>query len=411
MTDEPREVVIARLGAQADGIAATPGGDVFVPYALPGERWRLDPGGTPSVRLSDSPDRRDPLCRHFGSCGGCSAQHMSEATYRAWKHAIVVQAFAHRGLEPEIAPLECVPLHSRRRAVLGVKRVSDGVLIGFREGGQHRLIDMAECPVLDARIVAALDGLRRLAAQALFPGDGGRLAITATEAGLDVSLSTGKIKLTPALRARLAAEAEAVGLARLEVEGEVIAVRARPRLTIGGVPVEPPNGIFLQAAAEAETRLQTLALAGIGKAKRVADLFCGLGTFTFPLARKAEVLAVDGDKAALATLTEAQRRAQGLKRIEVKRRDLFREPLSTQELAGFDAVVMDPPRAGASAQSETLARSKVRRIVMVSCNSATLARDCRTLIDAGFKLGPVTPVDQFLFTPHVEVVAILSRSD
>lgn len=402
-------VVIARLGAQGDGVAETAAGEVFVPGGLPGERWRLGQEGTQPERLTSSADRREAICRHFGTCGGCSAQHMSQDLYRTWKRGIVVQAFAHRGIDIEVAPLEIMPLASRRRAVFGVANRGDRVEIGFREGGQHRLVDLTECPVLDSRIVAALEGLRALAREAVAAGTGGRLVMTATDTGLDVSLSTGKIVLSPALRSKLARYADMLSLARLNVEGEEIVVRARPRLALGAVVSEPANGIFLQAVPQAERRIAELACAGIGKAKRVADLFCGIGTLSFPLAGKAEVLAVDDDKAALATLAAAQRGAQGMKPITRKRRDLFREPLSPQELSGLDAVVLDPPRAGAREQCEAIARSKVKRVVAVSCNPATLARDVRILMDAGFVPGPVTPIDQFLFTPHVEAVMVLTR--
>ena len=402
-------VTIARLGAQGDGVAESVGGEVFVPGALQGEQWRLGLDGATPERLSDSPDRKAAICRHYGVCGGCIAQHMSNDLYRRWKLGIVQQAFAHRGIDIEVAALEVMRLHSRRRAVLGIANRGDRVEIGFREGGQHRLVDMVECPVLDSRIVVALPGLRRLAKEVVAAGTGGRLTITATETGLDVSLSTGKIALTPVLRSKLAGHATSLEVARLAVEGEEIAGRAQPQITLGDVVSHPPNGVFLQAVPEAERRIAELVLAGIGKAKRVADLFCGIGTLTFPLARKAEVLAVDDDKAALAAMADAQRTAQGIKPVTAKRRDLFREPLSPMELAGLDAVVLDPPRAGAKEQCEAIARSKVKRVVAVSCNPATLARDVRILMDAGFTPGTVTPIDQFLFSPHVEAVVILTR--
>lgn len=403
------EVTILRLGAQGDGVAETPEGEVFVTGALPGERWRLAAGDRPAQRLTESPERIAPVCRHFGTCGGCTMQHLATDAYRAWKLASVVQAFAHRGIAAEVRPLESVPLASRRRAVLGIAHRGDRVEIGFREAGRHTLVDLAECPVLDARITAALDGLRLLAKPVMKFATGGRLAITATETGLDVALSTGSIETTAEQRARLASAATALGITRLTVEGSVVAMPQPPRLTMAGIATEPPNGVFLQAVAAAETRLAELVVSGVGKSKRIADLFCGIGTFTFPLARKAEVLAVDDDKAALATLSAALRTAQGLKPVTVKRRDLFREPLSPQELKDLDAVVIDPPRAGAKDQMEAIARSKLKLVVAVSCNPATLARDARILIDAGFKLGPVTPIDQFVFSPHVEAVAVLKR--
>ena len=406
---EAREVTILRLGAQGDGIAETPEGEVFVAGALPGERWRLAPAGQPAEMLTASPDRIAPICRHFGTCGGCTMQHLETDAYRAWKHGLVVQAFGHRGILADVRPLESVPLASRRRAVLGIAHRGDHAEIGFRQAGQHKLVDLAECPVLDTRITGALNGIRQLAKPVMKFGTGGRLSITATETGLDVALSTGSIETTAEQRSRLAVAATALGVARLTVEGSVVAMPSPPRLTIAGVVTEPPNGVFLQAVAAAETRLAEVVVAGVGKSKRIADLFCGIGTFTFPLARKAEVLAIDDDKAALATLSAALRTAQGLKPVTFKRRDLFREPLSPQELKDLDAVVIDPPRAGAKDQMEAIARSKLKLVVAVSCNPATLARDARILIDAGFKLGAVTPIDQFIYSPHVEAVAVLKR--
>lgn len=409
MNADTGEVTILRLGAQGDGVALTPEGEIFVAGALPGERWRPAGVDRPAERLTASADRIAPICRHFGTCGGCTMQHLATDHYRAWKHSSVVQAFAHRGITADVRPLESVPLASRRRAVLGIAHRGDHVEIGFREAGQHRLVDLAECPLLDSRITDALDGLKQLAKPVIKFGTGGRLAITATETGLDVALSTGSIETTADQRDRLASAAVTLGITRLTIEGSVVAMPAPPRLTIAGVITEPPIGVFLQAVTAAEVRLAELVVAAAGKSKRIADLFCGIGTFTFPLARKAEVMAVDDDKAALATLASALRTAQGLKPITIKRRDLFREPLSPQELKYLDAVVIDPPRAGAKDQMDAIARSKLKLVVAVSCNPATLARDARILIDAGFKLGTVTPIDQFLYSPHVEAVAVLKR--
>ncbi len=405
-----REVTISHLGAQGDGVAETGDGPVYVPYALPGERWLLGDTNKDAERLSDSPVRAKPICVHFGQCGGCMAQHMPEETYAAWKHGMVVTAFRHRGIDAEVKPLQRVALQSRRRAFLGVERNGDDVVIGFREEGRHRLVDMKECPVLDAGIVASLDDLRAIARIAMPDRAGGRLLVMCTEGGLDVSFDNGIKPLAPGQRAELARLAAAARLARLTVSGDLVVERVRPTISIDNVPVDVASNVFLQAVPEAEGALIALVLAALPKrAKRVADLFCGLGTFAIPLARRVRVLAVDSDRRGIAALQSAVRHVQGLKPIEARVRDLYREPMSARELDGFDCVVFDPPRAGAEAQAERIAKSKVPIVVAVSCAPATLARDARVLIDGGYKMGPVTAIDQFVYTPHVEAVTVFRR--
>lgn len=407
---DPAEVEIAALGAKGDGIADRAGERIFVPFALPGERWRIGGEGSAPERVTSSPERAVPPCRHFGRCGGCIAQHMSDRFYGDWKRAAVVEAFAHRGIAADVLPLRRVAPRSRRRAFLGVERTGDDVFIGFREEGRHDLVDMAECHVLDPAIVAALPYLRSMARLAMPERISGRLVVTRLDAGLDVAFDNGIRRLAADVSVRLAALAEAARLVRLTVAGETIVEFGRPVITLGGVAVEVPPSIFLQTVPEAEQALTDLVLAALPrKAKRAADLFCGLGTFTFPLARRASVTAFDGDRRAIEALAAAARHATGLKPIEARVRDLFREPLAPGELDAFDCAVFDPPRAGAAGQTERLARSKVPTVIAVSCAPATLARDARTLIDAGFRMGPVTPIDQFLFSPHTEAVAVFTR--
>ncbi len=411
MPDEPG-IEISRLGAQGDGLADTPGGPVYVRYALPGERVLAEEDGTRrriTRVLRPSPDRAEPICPHFGTCGGCAAQHMSGSLYRSWKEEIVSAAFAHRGLVPEIAPLAEIPPGTRRRAVLTAVRDAKGVRLGFREEGTHSLIDIAVCPVLQPAIAGALPALRELVA-AVVPNRGeGRLTVTATPAGLDVAIATEGASASVEAAARLAALAGKNGIARVTLNGAPAVMLVEPALSFGGVRVSLPVDAFVQAAPPAETIMTELVVAAIGKAKQVADLFCGLGTFTFPLARKARVLAVDGNRTALSALRDAALHAQGIKSVETKVRDLMREPLSRKELEPFGAVVLDPPRAGAKAQAEALAKSKVPVVVAVSCNPATLARDARILVDGGYKIERVTPVDQFVFSAEVEAVAVLRR--
>lgn len=413
MTDrEPVELRIARLGAQGDGIADTADGPVFVPFTLPGETVTARVEGqraTDVAILAAAPDRQVTPCPHFTRCGGCAVQHLPEAAYRAWKHDQVVAALGARGITAAVAPIVPIPPRSRRRAVLSAGRAGGRVLLGYHEARADRIIDIAECPVLVPEIAALLPGLRQLADELLGRKGDLRLTVTRADNGLAVDL-TGSVR-APDARARLAVAEIATShrLARITLDGELMVQQAEPHVRLGKALVALPPGAFLQATRESERALTDLVLAGVGDAPRVADLFAGLGTFTFPLAERASVLAVEADRLASDALQQASRRAQGLRPVTVLRRDLLREPIAGRELLVFDAVVLDPPRDGARAQAEALAQSKVPRIVAVSCNPATLARDLRILIDGGYELGPITPVDQFLYSPHIEAVAILDR--
>ena len=402
------ELDIVRLGAQSDGVAETADGLRFVPFALPGERVRLAGEGLPEVVSAASPDRTAPVCRHFGVCGGCVAQHMRDPLYAEWKRGIVTEALRQHGLQAEVAALRRLPLASRRRAVFSAARARDGSLqLGYQRRKSNELVDIQECPILEPAIVARLHALRSVAAS--MPGSDMRMAVLATRNGLDIALNQAANRASPTTVAALAKTSAEHQLARIAINGEIAVEHARPILSFASVDVVPPPGAFVQAAQPAEEEITRLVLEAVGPAKRVADLFCGIGTFTLPLARKARVLASDGDKAALAALGQAAARAQGLKPIEIKHRDLFREPLSAQELRGYDAVVFDPPRAGARAQAEKLVRSTVPLLVAVSCDPGTLARDLRVLVDGGYAIEAVTPIDQFLYSAHVEVVAVLRR--
>ena len=401
------ELDIARLGAQGDGIAETGSGPRFVPFALPGERVRVAATGIPDIVSPASGDRAAPVCRHFGTCGGCVAQHMSDRLYAGWKRGIVVEAFRHHGLQPEIAPLRRIAVGSRRRAVLTARHATSGsVALGYHRRKSTDLIDIEECPILEPAIVARLEALRSFAAA--LPSRDIRFTVLLTRTGLDVSINQD-VRLGPDTTARLCEIAAAHRFARITVNGETVMERAAPALSFSGVDVVPPPGVFVQAAETAELEISRLVVDAISRSKRVADLFCGVGTFTLPLARLSRVLAVDGDQGAIAALDAAARRTQGLKPIETKLRDLFREPLSARELKDFDAVVFDPPRAGAKAQAERLAQSRVPLVVAVSCDPGTLARDLRILAGGGYSIEGVTPIDQFLFSAHVEVVAVLRK--
>ena len=413
---DTQHVIITRLGRDGDGAADTPTGPVFVPDALPGEHYDVAADGSFKRQGGASPDRVTPPCRHFGTCGGCATQHMAPDLYRGWKEGLIRSGFQTQGLDIELAPLFVVPAHSRRRAALTAIVSNGRVILGYHARRSHNVIDLEECPLLTDAIAFALPDLRGIARQIagdlVKPGKACelRMSVAALSGGLDVAVQG--IGAPPSMQAaaQLAILARRAGLARLTVEDMVVCSEQAPQLETEAGAIVPPPGAFFQAVAEAERHMAGLITAGVGKSKRVADLFCGSGTFTLPLARRARILAIDSDKSALAALTHASRFAAGLKPIEVLLRDLFSEPLSPLELAGIDAVVFDPPRAGAKTQCEKIVKSKVNTVVAVSCNPATLARDCRILVDAGFQMGTVHGIDQFLWSPHVEAIVTLRRA-
>jgi len=402
------ELEIGSLGAQGEGVAARGQERLFIPYALPGERWRLR-AGAPADLVRPRPDRAAPLCRHFGSCGGCLAQHMPAALYADWKRGIVVDAFRHRGIDAPVGELVPVLPGSRRRLALCARRSSDGLRLGFHRAGAHDIVDIGECPIALPELVAALPVLRQMLEPVLAGRAEATVHMLATRAGIDVSLVFAHLESPRRHYPRLAALAARAGFARLAVGGEAVMLGREPVLELGGVQVVPPPGAFVQAVEASEAHMLRLALEATAGARRIADLFCGLGTFTLPLARRARLLAVDSDGEAVAALAAAARRARHLQPIETRVRDLYRMPLSPKELEDFDAVVLDPSRAGARAQAEELARSPVPTVVAVSCSPGTLARDARILHDGGYALEAVTPIDQFLFSAHVEAVAVFRR--
>ena len=404
------EVVrVTGLGAEGDGVATNAAGaQVFLPQALPGEVWQIEEDYPPEpVELL--PDRRRPPDPEDEPCGGCVARHMPIAIYQGWKREALVRALRQQGIASDIQPLVTVPEHSRRRATFNAQRIGGVMRVGYHGRRSHELVAAEDCPVLDKRIVALLPALAELAEVVAARDDTPRISITLTDTGADVDVEGREDKLNARARTRISEITAAARLARVSVGGVPVIDRQAPVLHFAGKAVAPPPGAFLQAVPEAEQAMIELVTAALGKARHVGDLFCGLGTLTLPIARKARVLAYDADRTAIAALNEAQRKNQGLKPIKAAPRDLFRDPLSPMEMKELDAVVLDPPRAGAKAQCERIAVTKIKRVVMVSCSPATLARDLRILIDGGYRLDAVTPIDQFLYSPHLEAVAVLSR--
>jgi 23S rRNA (uracil1939-C5)-methyltransferase len=408
-------LAIDRLGHRGDGIADGLGGPIYVPGTLPGETVEVE-------SVSGHPDRRRllhvdkpsaariaPICPHFGLCGGCALQHWDAAAYRAWKRDLVVTALRQAGVDAPVGDVIDAHGDGRRRAVFHARRGPHDVLeVGFSAARGHQVIAIDRCPIL----AKSLDGALKAAwaiAEALGPADKPLdIQATATDGGLDVDVR-GSGPLPPPLLAALARIAAAHRLARLTRHGELIAQARPPTLRMGKATVPLPPAAFLQATAAGETMLARLVLDCCADAAAIADLFAGVGPFALRLAERARIVAIDNDEAALAALKHAAATTSGLKPIEIERRDLFKNPLVAAELESFDAVVFDPPRQGAQAQARELAASGVAIVVAVSCNAATFARDMRILLDGGYRLAAITPVDQFRYSAHVELVARLQR--
>ncbi|HYD27007.1 class I SAM-dependent RNA methyltransferase [Brevundimonas sp.] len=410
-------LTITRVGGQGDGIAETPAGPVFAPLTLPGEivRAEVRDGRAESIELlAPSPDRIAPVSPHYGDCGGCSLQHWATGPYLEWKRDQVRLALARERIETEIEATVAVPPGTRRRLALHARRGDDGrVVLGFKARKSWRLVEVRACPVADPRLVAAIPALARVAEAFLeHPKSAPTLHVTWTLTGLDVDV-TGVERRSGGLsrdaRMRAIEAATSADLARLSLAGETLVMSRQPLVAFGPATVPLPPGGFLQAVPEAEAAMVSRAVEAVRGAKKIADLFCGAGTFTFPLATVAPVLAADASAAGIAALRAGIGSARGLKAVTAEARDLFRRPLAPYDLRGCDAVVLDPPRAGARDQTAQLGATKVHTVVGVSCNPVTFARDARVLIDAGFRLERVTPVDQFLWSAHVELVGVFRR--
>lgn len=402
------EYTITRLGIYGDGIAEGP---VFAPMTLPGEvvTGTLEGSTLSDVKIiTPSEDRIAPVCRHFKACGGCQLQHVAEPLVAEWKTDIIAQALAAQGIRTEIRPIVTSPAQSRRRATFAARRTKKGTMSGFHGRASGTVIEIPDCKLVEPELLSG-----RVIAEALAELGGSRkatLAVTVTSSprGLDVQVSGGK-PLDGPLRITLAGLCESRGFARLTWEDEVIAQRAPPVQRFGVADVCPPPGTFMQATAHGEAQLLAAVQEAVQGAKRVVDLFAGCGTFTLPLAADAEVYAVEGEALMMEAMDKGWRMAKGLKTVTHSTRDLYRRPLLPDEFKKFDAVVMDPPRAGAEAQTAELLRSDIKRIAYVSCNPVTFARDAAQMIAGGFTLDWVQPVDQFRWSSHVELAAQLSR--
>ena len=409
------QLTIVRLGHRGDGIADTAAGPVYVPYALPGETVTVETVvGHPDRRHLDHVDRPShervaPICKHFTQCGGCAMQHWSLAEYHLWKRGLVAEALEQAGLIAPMADIIDAHGQGRRRAVLHARRGGHDLLeVGFTAPRAHHIVAIDRCPILAPGLDGAIPAAWAIA-EILKPTDKPLdIHVTATDSGMDVDVR-GSGPLNSGRTTALAGVAEKYRLARITRHGELVAQAAQPLVKIGRAQVPLPPGAFLQATAAGEATLARLVLDHAGGAKRVADLFCGIGTFALRLAERARVTAADSETSAVKALERAAANTSGLKPVEAQTRDLFRRPFMAAEFKGFDAVVFDPPRQGAEAQAHELVKSAVPLVVAVSCDATTFARDAGILVGGGYKLVGVTPVDQFRYSFHAELVARFER--
>jgi 23S rRNA (uracil1939-C5)-methyltransferase len=413
--DVVERLAIDHVGHRGEGVAYADGEAVYVPYTLGGETVEVAPtAGHPDRRRllaveQASPERIVPFCPHFGVCGGCAIQHWEIERYRAWKHQLVVETLKQAKLACEVSPLIDAHGLGRRRITLHARMgVHDVLKVGFTAVNSHDVIPVDRCPILDPGLSGALEAAWALAEPLISTAKPLDIQITATDSGLDVDVR-GSGPLASAMITALSRICEQHRLARLTRHGELVLMRSPPVVSIGTAQVTLPPGSFLQATVAGEETLAALVAEACGRAKNIADLFCGVGPFALRLAAKARIAAFDSDAGAVTALQKAATATSGLKPVKAETRDLFRRPLVAQELRDFDAIVFDPPRQGAQAQALQLAASKIGTVIAVSCNIATFARDARILVDGGFRLEKVTPVDQFRYTPHVELVARLTR--
>lgn len=433
-------IEINRIGRSGDGIASVNGRPVFVQNALPGDRLRIrlntqraDGYAAEIIEAEKQSQRAVPTCPHFGHCGGCQLQHLLKDDYTSWKMQQVETALTNRGLA-DIAtrPLIQGTHETRRRLRLAAPasgrgldpgRHSDGGQqlskgwqpLGFRARQSREIVPIEICPVALPSIIDLLPPLNKLLQQLDLVANGGELHLTATETGIDLLLEAS---LSPNLAdlERLGAFAETHDLARLAWRADVsaspepIAARRPARVTMGTIPVDLPIGAFLQATDQAEEAMRAAAFEAIGEAKVVADLFSGCGAFGLPLAALGrQVIALERDQAMVGALKAAARTAGIDHHMNADQRDLDRQPLDHNDLQSLDAAIVDPPRAGARSQVQALANSDVEKIAMVSCNPATFARDARLLIDGGYHLSWVQPIDAFLWSAQIELVGAFQR--
>ena len=391
---------ITSLGHKGEGVAEIDGRKVFVPLTLPGETVEIEADGDRGTLLGvikPAENRAEPFCPHFGTCGGCQLQHMDRPSYEAFKIALVETPLHFAGIDLKVSRFVDASGEGRRRATLHARK--EGA--GYMRLRSHEVHDLDTCPILAPGLARAPD-IARAVMQAVGESD---VSFVATLTGLDVSIRTEKKQ---ARHDRVSPLVGRFKLARLALNGEMVLQAQPPIVEMGKARVEPAIGSFLQATATAEAVLGDYVVNAVGKAKTVADLFCGVGPFALRLAEQRPVMAFDSDKPGIAALDKARRFTKGIREITAKAKDLFRDPLTQFEL-NYDAVVLDPPRAGAEAQVRELAKSKVKTVVMVACDARTFARDAAILVAGGYTISDLVAVDQFAQSTHIEIAATFRR--
>ena len=409
--DAITRVTIERLGRRGEGVALREGERIAVPYALPGEIVSVDREGERATLiglLQPSRDRIEPICPYFTTCGGCAVQALAWQPYADWKRGLLVEALQRARVHADVAPLLDAHGAGRRRATFHARADTDGrTRVGFMQARAHTIVPIEACPILDPRLAPALRAARGVADALALSKKPLDIVATASESGIDLDLR-GHGPLGESERKRLIAVGLAHGLARLANHGDIVVESRRPILRMGKASVEPPPGAFLQATEAGETALAERVAAALGGAKRIADLFSGIGTFSLRLAERADVFAFDTEAAALAAQARASR--HGGRPITVETRDLFRRPLGVDDLGRFDAIVLDPPRSGAETQMRAIAASPLQRVASVACDVQTFARDAAILSAAGFAIDTIVPIDQFRYSAHLEIFASFRRA-
>ncbi len=421
---EAAVVSIETIGADGDGIGVLPLGErVYVKLTVPGDVVRVHPvarrgegwAADIDTMLEPGPRRRAPACGHFGVCGGCTSQHWDEAPYLDWKLARLIAGLRRAGFDdPVVAPVVRGEPGTRRRMDLAVRRVPGGVVVGLHRAHAGEIVDITECPVLDPMLAALIAPSRAVLSSLAAIRGSASVVVNLLDSGPDVLLRTDAELITPD-RVKLTDFARAHGLPRVswalgDGPVEAVCMLNPPVTSLAGVTVTPPAGAFLQATRDGEAAIAAAVLAGL-PAKQTAkswalELFAGCGTISFALAKRIKVVGIEGDADLVAACHNAINQSGLMGKMEIRLRDLARQPFQANELSKFTCVVLDPPHGGAAAQMPYIAQAKVPTVIYVSCDPVSLGRDAAVLHAAGYRLEKVTPIDQFLWSARLEAVAV-----
>ena len=396
--------IILTLNSRAEGVTAD---GTRVPRALPGEEIALGKENKFKIILT-SKDRITPVCAHYKGCGGCSMQHSTQSFIKDWKSNVIKSCLSARGLETIIKPILTSKTNSRRRVTLHGMKTKKSVTVGFFKRNTHELISTPSCELVNPEILSAFSLFEEITLIGATRKSIIEISVTVSKEGLDLNILNGK-KLDNQSIMKITGLCESFNIARITWNEDLLANFLNPTIVFQGIAITPPPNAFLQATEQGQEILITNAMLSVFDSDKVIDLFSGCGTFTLPAAKRSEVLAIDKTKSMLTAIDQAWRETTGLKKVTSRSQDLFKEPVGKEELNSFDAAIIDPPRVGAEAQSHELAKSHIKRISSVSCNPRTFSRDAKILVDSGFKLDWVQPIDQFLWSSHIELVAQFSR--